>query len=110
MANIFNFIDIMAIVAHNWGSKKVGECNMKRELSLTDESKECIVMTLWGEKYNNFDADKTCVLVHNGIVVEFNGTKTVNCAKNTLFIENPDMKIAKDLQSWFTDELKKCNL
>ena len=83
---IYIHIDCIAVIAENWGQEIVGQNNkLKRDLSLTDESKECIVITLWGSAYEKFDYTGTCVLIHNGVVNEYNGIKTISCQRNTLF-------------------------
>lgn len=99
-------IDCIAVVAENWGGQIVGQNKFKRDLSLTDESKECIVVTLWGSAFEKFEYTATCVLIHNGVVNEYNGIKTISCAPNTLFWHDPDIAIANELKSWFDDELK----
>lgn len=88
----------METVAHN---------KLKRELTLTDKSKKCIVLTLWGDAYEDFNNSGTCVLIHNEIFKEYNGIKTITCAPNTLFWQDPDIDMARELQSWIDQEINK---
>lgn len=97
----------MAVIAKNWGQEIVGQNKLKRELSLTDKSKKCVVVTLWGAAYSDFENTGTCVIIHNGVINEYNGTKTISCRPNTLFWHNPDVDEAKDLKSWFDEEMIK---
>lgn len=103
----FFHIDCVAVIAENWGEQIVGQNKLKRDLSLTDESKQCIVFTLWGSACEKFDYTGTCVLIHNGVINEYNDIKTISCGRNTLFWHEPDIAIANELKSWFDDELKK---
>lgn len=103
---IYIQIDCIAVIAENWGEQIVGQNKLKRDLSLTDDSKECIVVTLWGNAHEEFDYTGTCVLIHNGVVNQYNDTKTISCAPNTLLWHNPDIATANDLKSWFDQELK----
>lgn len=68
-----------------------------------------MMLTLWGNAYETFDFEGTSILVHNGVINEFNGAKTINCTKNTLFWHKPEMEDAKKLESWYSCELKKLN-
>lgn len=102
-------INCLAVIAENWGQQMVGQNKLKRDLSLTDTSKECIVLSLWGSAYEAFDYTGTCVLIHNGIVNQYNGIKTISCAPNSLFWPNPQIKAANDLKLWFDEEVLKLN-
>lgn len=90
----------------NWGSEKVGNNKLKRDISLTDESKKSVIVTLWGGAYEEFECAHTPVLIHNGIVVEFRGVKTINVAPSTLFGHNPEIDVAKKLKDWFDEEME----
>lgn len=97
----------MAIISCNWGEQEVGQQKkIKRDLSLTDKSKDSIVLTLWGDKYHNLNDDKTCVLLHNAVVNEYNGTKTLTSSINSVFIPKPNIKVAEELKTWFDHEIK----
>lgn len=87
----------------------VGENKMKRDLSITDKSKGNAIVTLWGNSYEKFEYVNNTILIHNGIVKEFNGAKTITCSAYTLFWNNPELKIAEDLKSWFEGEIVKVN-
>lgn len=100
-------IDCIAVIAKDWDQKTVGQNKFKRELSLTDKSKECILATLWGPSYNEPDYTGTCVLIHNGVINQFNGLKHISCAPNTLFWHNPVTEMAVKLKSWFDEEMRK---
>ncbi|XP_037025602.1 replication protein A 70 kDa DNA-binding subunit-like isoform X2 [Bradysia coprophila] len=99
--------DFIGIIARNWGSQSVGQNKIKRDLTITDYSKQCILLTLWGTAYNDFESEGTPVLIHNGILNEYNGSKTITIAQNTLFIPSPDIKIAQDMMTWYEQEIKK---
>lgn len=90
------YIDCIAVIAKDWGQEIVGQNILKRDLSLTDEKKECILATSWSSTYNEPDYTGTCVLIHNGVIHEFNGLKS-----------NPDIEMAGDLKSWFDEEMSK---
>ncbi|KAG4079221.1 hypothetical protein HA402_004596 [Bradysia odoriphaga] len=100
--------DVIAIIAKNWGAEAVGVGgkHIKCDLSLTDKSKEGVIVSLWGSEYGQLE-EGTVVIIHNGVVKEFNGIRSLNCASRTLFWHDPDTDAAKDLKSWFDMEKKK---
>lgn len=91
------------------GAKVVGGNKVKRQLVLTDRSKECILLTLWGSDTEKFDLSGKSVVVHNGIVNDFNSTRSINCGKNTLFWIDPEIEDAKSLKTWFDLEMIQLN-
>lgn len=86
-----------------------GENKMKRDLSIADKSKANIIVTLWGSQYEKFEHVNSTILIHNGIVKEYNGVKTITCSASTLFWNDPELKIAKELKSWFDEKIVKIN-
>ena len=82
----------------------MGNNKVKRDLSLTDRSKECIILSLWGSEYNEFDSEEITVIINNCVVNDYNGLRSINCAQRTLFWPNPDTNDAKELKSWFDIE------
>lgn len=48
----------MGIVVKNWGKEIVGDNKIKQDLTLTDKSKECIILSLWGDEYNNVNFEE----------------------------------------------------
>lgn len=82
---------------------------MKRDLSITDKSKGNAIVTLWGSSYEKFEHVNSTILIHNGIVKEYNGAKTISCSTYTLFWSNPELKIAEELKSWFDAEIVLVN-
>lgn len=80
----FFSIDIIAVIAKNWGTEVVGDNKRKLDLSLTDQSKVIINLSLWGSEYNEFDFEETVVIIHNAVVHEYNGDISLNCAARTL--------------------------
>lgn len=55
----------------NWGREVVGQNKIKRDVSLTDESKQSIILTLWGAAYEDFEDVNIPVIVHNAVVTEW---------------------------------------
>lgn len=107
--NVSIYIDCVVVIGKNWGQQIVGQNKMKRELTLTDKSKECIMLTLWGDAYEKFDHTGTCVLIHNGVINSYNGIKAISCTPNTLFWPEPEVPMANELKIWFAEELKQMN-
>ena len=83
---------------------------LKRDVSLTDTSEECIVITLWSGECEQCEDTGTCVLIHNGVIVQYNSIETISCWPNTLFWHDPDMEMANELKSWFHQEIQKINI
>lgn len=98
---------MVGIIAKNWGVEIVGDNKVKLELTITDRSKECINLTLWGKTYEDFGSEGSAFVIRNGVINEYLGVKSINCTPHTLFWNKPDLKIATDLSEWFDEEIKK---
>lgn len=76
-------------------------------MTITDKSKSCILLTLWGDSYNNIDFSRySSVLIGNGIVTECSGYKAINTLPSTVVQINPPTQVAIDLKMWFDEEVK----
>ncbi|XP_037050427.1 replication protein A 70 kDa DNA-binding subunit-like [Bradysia coprophila] len=96
--------DVIGIIVKNWGKEIIGDNKVKRDVTITDKSKECIILTLWGEEYDEFDSEEIPIIIHNGVVHDYNESRTITCAARTLFWRNPSNSAAEELKLWFDDE------
>jgi hypothetical protein len=76
---------------------------LKRDILLTDKSKECINLTLWGDFYETMDFSKQLpVIIRKGVISEYSGNKYIKCGQTTTIWFDPDIAIAVELNKWFT--------
>ncbi|XVF11784.1 hypothetical protein REPUB_Repub08aG0057800 [Reevesia pubescens] len=84
----------------------------KRDMTVADETKKTVVVSLWNELANNvgqelFDiADKSPIVAIKSLKVnDFQGVSLSTLGKSTVLI-NPDIPEAKKLRSWYDSEGK----
>ncbi|XWS47924.1 hypothetical protein CRYUN_Cryun13aG0027900 [Craigia yunnanensis] len=84
----------------------------KRDMTVADETKTTVVVSLWNELANNvgqelFDiADKSPIVAIKSLKVgDFQGVSLSTLGKSTVLI-NPDIPEAKKLRSWYDSEGK----
>ncbi|BES96364.1 Replication protein A 70 kDa DNA-Hypothetical protein [Nesidiocoris tenuis] len=74
----------------------------KRDLTLVDQSKAAVTLTLWGNQAEDFNTDgNPIVAVKGGKVGEFNGGKSVSLIGGSAFHINPDIPEAHRLRGWY---------
>ncbi|XP_007037579.2 PREDICTED: replication protein A 70 kDa DNA-binding subunit B [Theobroma cacao] len=110
-------VDIIGVVqsvtsVSNIKRKIDNENISKRDMTVADETKRTVVVSLWNELANNagqelFDiADKSPIVAIKSLKVsDFQGVSLSTLGKSTLLI-NPDMPEAKNLRSWYDSEGK----
>lgn len=75
-----------------------------RELALTNERKEMLNITLWGNQAENFVAEQFSIIaVRRGIVTLFEEKKHLNCVNGTLVWVCPNIPEAFVLFNLFED-------
>lgn len=98
------------MVCYDWSTQNVGFNKKKRILTITDETKECVGVTLWGANCDKFTGEiGDCIALHNGVVGEFNGDKLINCSFNSSFIVEPDFECVCALKKWYQNAIKNKN-
>lgn len=69
----------------NFGLEKNWKGTPVRELALTNERKEMLIITLWGKQAENFLAEMFSIIaIRRAIVTEYEGKKKLNCISGTL--------------------------
>lgn len=65
------------------------------------------IVTLWGKRAENFIGIENEVYgIQGGFVAEFGETKSINIFAKSVLWKNPDLPEAKDLKSWYRDEME----
>ncbi|XWS37265.1 hypothetical protein CRYUN_Cryun19dG0028600 [Craigia yunnanensis] len=110
-------VDIIGVVQNvtsvsNIKRKTDNENIPKRDMTVADETKKTVVVSLWNELANNvgqelFDiADKSPIVAIKSLKVgDFQGVSLSTLGKSTVLI-NPDIPEAKKLRSWYDSEGK----
>ncbi|XP_065346142.1 replication protein A 70 kDa DNA-binding subunit [Cloeon dipterum] len=74
----------------------------KRDITLVDDSKHAITLTLWGEQAQNFDGSTNPVVaIRNALVKEFQGSKSLSTGHSAVMAINPDIQISHHLKGWY---------
>lgn len=101
-------VDVLAIIGKDWGQETTTTGKLKRDILLTDKTKECINLTLWGDLCNNFDfSTQLPVIIRKGVVTEYEGNKYLKCGQTTTCWVDPDIAFAVELKEWFDTEFQK---
>lgn len=80
----------------------------KRDITLVDQSKKEVNLTLWGGEAQKFEASGNPIVAIKGAKVsDFNG-RSLSCAMSSTLQINPDIKEAHVLKGWYDRE--GCNL
>ncbi|XP_058119012.1 replication protein A 70 kDa DNA-binding subunit [Anopheles ziemanni] len=83
-------------------AKTSGRELRKREITLVDDSKASVQLTLWGDDAQNFPATTNpVVLVKGGRVSEFGGGKTLGLIGGSVMKLDPDNEAATRVRSWY---------
>ncbi|KFB42188.1 AGAP001421-PA-like protein [Anopheles sinensis] len=83
-------------------AKTSGRELRKREITLVDDSKASVQLTLWGDDAQNFPATTNpVVLVKGGRVSEFGGGKTLGLIGGSVMKLDPDNEAATRVRNWY---------
>lgn len=78
------FKDLLGVLTKDFGLGKIPTGTPIRELAITDNKKEMIIVTLWGKAAENFiSTEKPVIAIRKGIVGEFEGKTKLNCIAGT---------------------------
>ncbi|CAH9092770.1 unnamed protein product [Cuscuta europaea] len=96
--------------------KSNNEMIPKRDITIADETKKTVVVSLWNDLATNVGqelldmVDKSPVVAIKSLKVgDFQGVSLSTLSKSTVLV-NPDVPKAKDLRSWFDTEGKETPL
>ncbi|CAB3381247.1 Hypothetical predicted protein [Cloeon dipterum] len=74
----------------------------KRDITLVDDSKHAVTLTLWGEQAENFDgSNNPVVAIRNALVKEFQGNKSLSTGHSAVIAINPDIQVSHHLKGWY---------
>lgn len=77
------------MLVKDFGLDKNYKGTTMRELSITDETKSMLSITLWSINAENFSAEKVSVLViRKAVVTEYESIKKLNCISGYLLWVN----------------------
>ncbi|PPQ98811.1 hypothetical protein CVT24_003365 [Panaeolus cyanescens] len=83
-------------------SQKLSRTLQKRELTLVDESKASVTLTLWGKQAESYDADDAPVVAFKGVKVgEFRGGRTLSMFSSSTMQVNPEIDASFKLRGWY---------
>merc|ERR1712038_693057 len=82
-------------------SKNTGKEIKKRDVTLVDESKVQVRMTLWGSDAESFDGSGCPVLAVKGAKVSDWGGRSLSAMGGSQQLINPDIPEAHRLRGWF---------
>ncbi|RAL39141.1 hypothetical protein DM860_011627 [Cuscuta australis] len=96
--------------------KSNNEMIPKRDITIADETKKTVVVSLWGDLATNVGQElldtaytSPVVAIKSLKVGDFQGVSLSALSKSTILV-NPDLPKAKDLRSWFDTEGKETSL
>ncbi|VFQ87507.1 unnamed protein product [Cuscuta campestris] len=96
--------------------KSNNEMIPKRDITIADETKKTVVVSLWGDLATNVGQElldtaytSPVVAIKSLKVGDFQGVSLSALSKSTVLV-NPDLPKAKDLRSWFDTEGKETSL
>ncbi|OXA43033.1 Replication factor A protein 1 [Folsomia candida] len=96
-------IDTLGILVNVWGLETVKD-TVKRDLALTDQTKQSIVVTLWGKQAEEFEEKIfTVIAIRNGYPLSFMGSCTLNIFSGSLLWAKADLYEAEELKQWFNE-------
>lgn len=86
-------------------AKTTGRELKKKEITLVDQSKTAVALTLWGAEAEQFDGSQHPVIVVKGAKVgEFGGGKNLTVPNSSALKVNPDIPESHRLKGWFDNE------
>ncbi|KAF7295538.1 Replication protein A subunit [Mycena indigotica] len=88
-------------------SKQQGREISKRELTLVDQSKFQVRMTLWGKQAEQFNSEGSVIAFKNVKVGDFGGRSLSFFSSSNMSINPPDLEAAQILRGWFDDKGKQ---
>ncbi|EFA12891.1 replication protein A 70 kDa DNA-binding subunit [Tribolium castaneum] len=105
-----NLVDVIGICkeaseVQTFTSKSTNRELRKREITLVDQSKTSIALTLWGSQADSFDATNNPVVVIKGAKVgEFGGGKNLSTLMSSQIKLNPDIPECHRIKGWYDSE------
>ncbi len=77
--------DVLGILIQDHGVDTTSVGTIFRDILLTDDTKEQIMVTLWNTNAENFKCEKfDVIIVKNGTIIEYQGSKKLNCLSGSL--------------------------
>ncbi|XP_064619964.1 replication protein A 70 kDa DNA-binding subunit-like [Lineus longissimus] len=76
----------------------------KRDLTIVDQSKVAVSLTLWGSDAEKFDATGCPVLAVKGCKVSDYGGRSLSVLSSCTMMTNPDIREAHLLRGWYDNE------
>lgn len=90
------------------GRQTTSNGKLKQEIGLTDDTKECIKLTLWGDQFDQIDFSKPFpMIIRNGVLTEYCGEKQLKVGRLTAIWFDAQVDCAINLKKWFDEELNK---
>ncbi|XP_044271504.1 replication protein A 70 kDa DNA-binding subunit-like [Tribolium madens] len=105
-----SLVDIIGICkdasdVQTFTSKSTNRELRKREVTLVDQSKTSVALTLWGTQADSFDPTNNPVVVIKGAKVgEFGGGKNLSTLMSSQLKLNPDIQECHRIKGWFDSE------
>ncbi|XP_059611665.1 replication protein A 70 kDa DNA-binding subunit [Phlebotomus argentipes] len=102
-----SMIDVIGVCSNagemvQFTARSSGRELRKRDLTLVDQSKASVILTLWGDDAESFEATYQPVVCIKGCrVTEFGGGKTVSLIGNSMMKLNPDIPEGHRVRGWF---------
>ncbi|CAG9818455.1 unnamed protein product [Phaedon cochleariae] len=103
-------VDIIGVVKsvsdlQTFQAKSTGRELKKKDVTLVDQSKTAVALTLWGSEAESFDGTNNPVLVIKGArVTEFGGGKSLSTVSSSNIKVNPEMKECYRIRGWYDGE------
>ncbi|VFQ74982.1 unnamed protein product [Cuscuta campestris] len=119
--NSRDLVDVIGVVQNvsptmSIRRKSNNEMIPKRDITIADETKKTVVVSLWGDLATNVGQELLDVAYTSPVVAikslkvgDFQGVSLSALSKSTILV-NPDLPKAKDLRSWFDTEGKETSL
>ncbi|ESN95542.1 hypothetical protein HELRODRAFT_114692 [Helobdella robusta] len=99
-------VDVIAVVKDCGDLKVVTQRQSnkeikKRDITLVDQSKVQVTLTLWGDYAESFKAEGNPVLAIKGVRLTDFGGRSLSQSNNSQILENPDFPECHSLRGWF---------
>ncbi|KAF7806265.1 replication protein A 70 kDa DNA-binding subunit B [Senna tora] len=119
--NRSDLVDVIGVVQNVSSTMSIrrksnNESISKRDITIADETKKTVVVSLWGDLATNVGqelldiADKSPLVAIKSLRVgDFQGVSLSTISKSTVLI-NPDIPEAKKLRSWYESEGKDASM
>ncbi|KIY65487.1 replication factor-A protein 1 [Cylindrobasidium torrendii FP15055 ss-10] len=102
--------DVIAVVQESGPlgeitSKQFNKTNKKRELTLVDDSKNSVRLTLWGRHAESWREDeKNPIVAFKGVKVGDFGGRSLSFMSSSIMTIDPDIEEAHRIRGWFDQE------